>query len=508
MADTSEQARQARRRDQERRPAWVAASAPASARPPVAAKRASTPVRAASSRTSKAVRRRSSAACRSAASTTRSRHASPRSTSAISRSSPPARRSTRQALRERGLVKGRSTASRSSATASSPRRVTVTAHSFSKAARTKIEKAGGKVVLARRRGRSSQPQRRKRHVRLLRLREHRQGAGAAQAGPLHARHARGLPHRRLRDDPGRGPERDAGGRAASRAAACSASSTCSPAARWATCRSSRSASCRTSARASSSSCSTMVFKPLDELRKEGEQGQRKINQYTRYGTIVLSLVQGFGIAMSLEALNNGDLADTARVGDVVTHPGWGFRLMSMLTLTTGTAFIMWVGEQITERGIGNGISLIIFAGIVDGIPDGIVELLRDEQGQHPAAEPRGGRRHRPRDRRDHRVLRARPAPDPDLLRAQNGRPTRLRRADGAPAAAREHRRHHPADLRLVAPHVPGDARELQDPGHVGPPVDAPARRLAVQHVLRRCSSSSFATSTRPSRSSRSTWRTT
>src|SRR5215475_12676061 len=116
---------------------------------------------------------------------------------------------------------------------------------------------------------------------------------------------------------------------------------------------------------------TMVFKPLDELRKEGEQGQRKINQYTRYGTIVLSLLQAFGIAMRLEGMNNGDLGDTSRVGDVVAHAGWGFRLMTMITLTTGTAFMMWVGEQITERGIGNGISLLIFAGIVDGIPDAV-----------------------------------------------------------------------------------------------------------------------------------------
>jgi preprotein translocase subunit SecY len=125
---------------------------------------------------------------------------------------------------------------------------------------------------------------------------------------------------------------------------------------------------------------TMVFKPLDELRKEGEQGQRKINQYTRYGTIVLSVIQGFGIAMSLEAMNNGDLSDSAAVGDVVTHAGWGFRLMSMLTLTTGTAFMMWVGEQITERGIGNGISLLIFAGIVDGIPDGIASYFATNKG--------------------------------------------------------------------------------------------------------------------------------
>ncbi len=125
---------------------------------------------------------------------------------------------------------------------------------------------------------------------------------------------------------------------------------------------------------------TMVWKPLDELRKEGEQGTRKINQYTRYGTVVLSLVQSFGMALSLEALNNGDLSDTARVGDVVLHPGWGFRFMSMLTLTTGTAFIMWVGEQITERGIGNGISLIIFAGIVDGIPVGVFSYFQTHKG--------------------------------------------------------------------------------------------------------------------------------
>ena len=125
---------------------------------------------------------------------------------------------------------------------------------------------------------------------------------------------------------------------------------------------------------------TMVFKPLDDLRKEGEQGQRKINQYTRYGTIVLSLVQAFGIAMSLEAMNNGDLSDSAAVGDVVTHGGWAFRLMSMLTLTTGTAFMMWVGEQITERGIGNGISLLIFAGIVDGIPEGVASYFATNKG--------------------------------------------------------------------------------------------------------------------------------
>jgi preprotein translocase subunit SecY len=124
---------------------------------------------------------------------------------------------------------------------------------------------------------------------------------------------------------------------------------------------------------------TMVFKPLDELRKEGESGQRKINQYTRYGTIALSLFQSFGIGMSLEALNNSDFAGGAS-GDVVTHAGWGFRLMTVITLTTGTCFIMWLGEQITERGVGNGISLLIFAGIVTDIPSGVVGYFQTHKG--------------------------------------------------------------------------------------------------------------------------------
>jgi preprotein translocase subunit SecY len=111
----------------------------------------------------------------------------------------------------------------------------------------------------------------------------------------------------------------------------------------------------------------VVIKPLEELRKEGEAGNRKINQYTRYGTVALSLVQSFGIALYLESLN-----DSSVYGDVVADPGWAFRVLTCISLTTGTAFIMWLGEQITERGIGNGISLIIFAGIVASLPDDIV----------------------------------------------------------------------------------------------------------------------------------------
>ena len=114
----------------------------------------------------------------------------------------------------------------------------------------------------------------------------------------------------------------------------------------------------------------VVIKPLEELRKEGEAGQRKINQYTRYGTIILSIIQGFGIAMYLESLNGSAEAGGA---DVVSDPGWTFRLMTVLALTTGTAFLMWLGEQITERGIGNGISLIIFAGIVANLPDALFQ---------------------------------------------------------------------------------------------------------------------------------------
>jgi preprotein translocase subunit SecY len=110
---------------------------------------------------------------------------------------------------------------------------------------------------------------------------------------------------------------------------------------------------------------TVVIPKLEALQKEGEIGRRKINQYTRYLTIVLSVVQGFGISTYLESLRAPSGAS------VVAEPGWGFRAITIVSLAAGTAFIMWMGEQITERGIGNGISLIIFAGIVAGVPDAI-----------------------------------------------------------------------------------------------------------------------------------------
>jgi preprotein translocase subunit SecY len=103
---------------------------------------------------------------------------------------------------------------------------------------------------------------------------------------------------------------------------------------------------------------SVVVPYLEKLKKEGEQGRKKIVQYTRYGTVILSAIQGFGIAIGLERMTSTGGAMIVPVG------GWGFRLLAVITLTAGTAFLMWLGEQITERGIGNGISLIIFAGIV------------------------------------------------------------------------------------------------------------------------------------------------
>jgi preprotein translocase subunit SecY len=108
----------------------------------------------------------------------------------------------------------------------------------------------------------------------------------------------------------------------------------------------------------------VVIPALEKLQKEGEQGRKKITQYTRYGTVFLSAIQGLGIAIGLESMQMGGAA-------VVPVPGWGFRLMTTLTLTGGTIFLMWLGEQISERGIGNGISLLIFAGIIVRMPEAI-----------------------------------------------------------------------------------------------------------------------------------------
>jgi preprotein translocase subunit SecY len=116
---------------------------------------------------------------------------------------------------------------------------------------------------------------------------------------------------------------------------------------------------------------TVVVPKLEQIQKEGEIGRRRLNQYTRYGCIVLATIQSFFIARWLISNNTA----YGQLGEVVPDPGWHFYLLTMISLTTGTAFIMWLGEQITERGIGNGISLIIFAGIVCDMPDAIYKLI-------------------------------------------------------------------------------------------------------------------------------------
>jgi preprotein translocase subunit SecY len=115
---------------------------------------------------------------------------------------------------------------------------------------------------------------------------------------------------------------------------------------------------------------TVVWPFLEKLSKEGELGRRKITQYTRYGTMLLAIVQSFAIAAYLETLT---VSQTFRI---VENPGWAFKLMTVLTLTTGTAFVMWLGEQITDRGVGNGMSLLIFAGIVVGFPGGLFDTVQ------------------------------------------------------------------------------------------------------------------------------------
>ena len=118
---------------------------------------------------------------------------------------------------------------------------------------------------------------------------------------------------------------------------------------------------------------TAMVPQLEQLKKEGEQGRKKINQYTRYGTVLLATFQAYGLAVSLEA------------GDLVTDPGWFFRIACVITLVGGTMFLMWLGEQITARGIGNGISLIIFVGIIAEVPSALAQFF--SQGRSGALGP-------------------------------------------------------------------------------------------------------------------------
>ena len=163
---------------------------------------------------------------------------------------------------------------------------------------------------------------------------------------------------------------------------------------------------------------TVIYEPLAKLQKEGELGRRKITQWTRYVTVLLGVVQSFAIALTLTNTTTGE--------SMVTIPRGAFIPLCVLTLTTGTAFIMWLGEQITERGIGNGMSLLIFTGIVVGLPRGIQDLYNKATtgawgGIHPHRHRPAHRRH-DRGRGLHRLRRTLRAPHSGPVRQAHGWP--------------------------------------------------------------------------------------
>ena len=198
---------------------------------------------------------------------------------------------------------------------------------------------------------------------------------------------------------------------------------------------------------------TSIVPTLDQLKKEGEAGRKVINQYTRYGTVLLAALQAYGIAVGLEGSTN-----------VVVHPGMFFRLTTMVTLTGGTMFLMWLGEQITSRGIGNGISLIIFSGIVANLPHAISRHSRARprrravDGDHPARRGRRGRGHRL-----HRLHRARPAPAAHPVSEATSRQPHVPGRFLASAAEAQHLGRHPADLRVLAPAPAGRRSPISPP---------------------------------------------
>ena len=195
---------------------------------------------------------------------------------------------------------------------------------------------------------------------------------------------------------------------------------------------------------------TYVVPTFEQLKKEGEAGRRKITQYTRYGTLGLALFQSLGIAMALEGS-----------AGLVMSPGFGFRMTAVVSLTAGTMFLMWLGEQITERGLGNGISILIFAGIAAGLPSaigGLLELVRTGAMSIIVAlviVAVGGAGDLLRG-----VRGTRPAQDPGELCAPSGGQQGLWRPVVAPAAEAEHGRRDPADLRLVDHPAAGHGGEL------------------------------------------------
>ena len=194
---------------------------------------------------------------------------------------------------------------------------------------------------------------------------------------------------------------------------------------------------------------------LETLKKEGESGRKKLNQYTRYLTVLIAVFQAWGIAVGLESMRGA-------FGNAVHDPGMFFRLSCVITLVGGTMFLMWLGEQITARGVGNGISLIIFAGIVANLPHALASTL--ELGRTGALSTffiifflaDGARGDRPGGLR-----RAGAAPHPRAVSEAPGRQPDVWRRGDAPAAEAEHRRRHPADLRLLPAAAAGDGGRLR-----------------------------------------------
>ena len=223
-----------------------------------------------------------------------------------------------------------------------------------------------------------------------------------------------------------------------------------------------------------------VVPSLEAIKKEGEQGRKVLNQYTRYLTVVLAIFQAYGISIGLEG----------RAG-IVSDPGLLFRISTIVTLTGGTMFLVWLGEQITSRGVGNGSSLIIFAGIVARLPQAVVQLFElGRQGSISTGLVLGGHRHGVRRRRLHRVHGAGAAARADHLSAPAGRQQDVRRAKFVPAAEAQYGRRHSADLRLFAAAAAHDGRQFRSRiVGVGRSVDdlgaSGARQRALSDPLRR-----------------------
>ena len=223
-----------------------------------------------------------------------------------------------------------------------------------------------------------------------------------------------------------------------------------------------------------------IVPSLKAIQKEGESGRRKINQWSRMGAIPLAVFQAWGIATALQA--GGASQGIA----VVYNPGPGFILTAVIALTAGTMFLMWLGEQVTERGIGNGVSLIIFAGIVAGLPAAVIGMFEQiRNGDMSAADgDRRGRADRAGLHLSGGVRRTRPAPDHGELRPSSGWPQRLPEPVVVPAAQAQHVRRDPGDLRLEHRHVPGDGRDLVQPGRFD--LLAPARQPVAELRASRC----------------------